>query len=1061
MASCNSNRNRFRDLKIELKKKYPFRYSRYKFMEDSFGSSRPTERVGDYGNDTSHSNGVRHLRIGRVFRRKRSESRRVADVGDEIVTDTGGQLGMIDGVFFRVMGNLFGVILFLRLGWMIGYAGFWLAILIVVLSSSLTFITSLSLSAICTNGKIAAGGAYYLISRSLGPEFGASIGVLFYVATSIATSLYLLGFAETITEQRDMYWISEEWDLRLIAFLALIIVQCICLVGVKVVVFVEKLMLFVLLATIIIFIVGVFMGPNPADPYFGFHSMDIGANGSPDFTASSPIMPPFSKDAYPDLPVGVSYRDCQVSPTQQANTDSGAVNMGVLLAVFFPAVTGIMAGANISGDLKDPSWAIPTGTISAIICAAGVYIILCFFFASAFYRITVLEMTPIQVDNVTEYSCVYGGLLFDYLLVAKASAWPPFIYFGIYAAALSSGLSNFLSAPRILQALARDRLFSVLDTFGEGYGKNQEPLKAYGVTFIIVTMCILTGDMNTVAPLITTFYLSSYAMVNYACYSAEESKSPGWRPTFRYFSKWLAFLGAIGCITMMLFLSAVLGFVTFTIGLGLYKYVEVATREGLAGASNWGPHKEAAEYNTALRSALRLEEKAAKKKSPPSNAVPTTENTVEIELHDRTLTTKLTDELVLQQPLFDNTHVKNYRPQCLVLAGPPHARPALAVLVAGLKKSRGVTVFGDVLIGDMGDPEILKLRNKRAGVSYVAKYGINAFNDVVIAPGFRDGCRSLMQLSGLGRRMRVNVVVLGFLDDWKVPVSQRVQANIQNKDHDVSVNDYSPPPSVSDYVGVIGDAFDLGLGVAVFRGEVGLLNSEYLLETVRTEMENLLTLGMASSDSQFAAYNGSYMSAYGNAAPQLEDNDILNKTGRKSTKRIDVWWLVDDGGLTIILPHILRQARSPPWDGSDIRVVAIGLSKEDAEKEEIGMKILLQKLRITASVTVVTLDDHAVEEEEEEEVEMENINFDVQKQQLHSSGDDNENKVRRSHYKRVGRLIETESRDALLVVVSLPVPPMSLDPEEYMRWIDLLSKNSEPPVLLVRGCERDVVTMYS
>ena len=96
--------------------------------------------------------------------------------------------------------NIFGVIMFLRVGWIIGQSGVLNALLIMTLSSTITLLTTLSMSAICTNGTIKAGGAYYLISRTLGPAFGGSVGLLLSLGNMIAISLYLIGFAETLVD---------------------------------------------------------------------------------------------------------------------------------------------------------------------------------------------------------------------------------------------------------------------------------------------------------------------------------------------------------------------------------------------------------------------------------------------------------------------------------------------------------------------------------------------------------------------------------------------------------------------------------------------------------------------------------------------------------------------------------------------------------------------------------------------------------------------------------------------------------------------------------------------
>lgn len=271
------------------------------------------------------------------------------------------------------------------------------------------------------------------------------------------------------------------------------------------------------------------------------------------------------------------------------------------------------------------------------------------------------------------------------------------------------------------------------------------------VTFVIASMCILTGDINSVAPLITTFFLASYAMVNYACFALETSSSPGWRPSFRYFNQYVALAGALGCVTLMLLLSAVTGFITFIIGLALYKYIEVTGEGSNSALSHWGPVRDAARYNMALGAALKMESTSFPKSqstsfdpigsplaSPSHDSSDEEHGVTSIELgnvsdtqvgfpEDNTSPAVHTRHV---RHALDALHVKHYRPQCLVLCGPPDRRPALAFLASGLRKAQGVVIFGDIIVGDISDPEVLELRNNRQMVSYVAEYGIEGFSDI-------------------------------------------------------------------------------------------------------------------------------------------------------------------------------------------------------------------------------------------------------------------------------------------------------------------------------------------
>ncbi|KRY55984.1 Solute carrier family 12 member 6 [Trichinella britovi] len=103
------------------------------------------------------------------------------------------KMGTFVGVFMPCIQNIFGVLFFIRLAWIVGTAGVLQGFLITFICCLVTFTTCISLSAIATNGMVPAGGPYYMISRNLGPELGGAVGILFYFASTIAASMYLLG----------------------------------------------------------------------------------------------------------------------------------------------------------------------------------------------------------------------------------------------------------------------------------------------------------------------------------------------------------------------------------------------------------------------------------------------------------------------------------------------------------------------------------------------------------------------------------------------------------------------------------------------------------------------------------------------------------------------------------------------------------------------------------------------------------------------------------------------------------------------------------------------------
>jgi solute carrier family 12 sodium/potassium/chloride transporter 2 len=387
--------------------------------------------------------------------------------------------------------------------------------------------------------------------------------------------MYLLGFAETVVSLVGEEIISSAWDERLLAFFTLLFCMLICMIGVSWVVKIEKFLLITLLGAIVVFVLGAVTGPvaGASNGVLPFAVRNLGPKWSGE--------PPWNFD---EVFTNTS-RTCSQSASDELRDLYGTVDFGVLLAVFFPAVCGILAGANISGDLKDPSTAIPNGTLLAIVFTTIVYVLLSAVVGFVGARTSIESFE--EIDGSSLLNCEYGGMGFNYLIMAESSLYPPLVFAGIFSATVSSALGAFVGAPRILQSLARDRLFTVLTPLGKGYGKDDEPLRAYAVTFLIAFVCILTGELNSVAPLITTFFLASYALVNYACFAADTAQAPGWRPSFRFFTPWLALSGAVACVGAMLMLSAIMGFITFVLGLGLYKYIEVTNRGAAAAMSQW------------------------------------------------------------------------------------------------------------------------------------------------------------------------------------------------------------------------------------------------------------------------------------------------------------------------------------------------------------------------------------------------------------------------------------------------------------------------------------------
>tara|TARA_R110002126_G_scaffold17372_1_gene67908 strand:- start:1399 stop:3585 length:2187 start_codon:yes stop_codon:yes gene_type:complete len=233
-----------------------------------------------------------------------------------------------EGVFTPSILTILGVIMYMRLGWVVGNAGLFGAIIIIIIAHVIAVTTGLSISSVASDKKIGAGGIYYVLSRSMGIPFGGSIGIALYVGTAFSIALYLVGFAESLNGYFG-FGMSIN-DIRLTGTLALIALTVLALISTSVALKAQ----FFILAAIAISLISIFLGTSENAP-----------------------------------------------EAVHLFSDEGAVPLEVVFAVFFPAVTGFTAGIAMSGDLKNSKKSIPLGTLSAIGVGLVIYLGLAIFIA--------------------------------------------------------------------------------------------------------------------------------------------------------------------------------------------------------------------------------------------------------------------------------------------------------------------------------------------------------------------------------------------------------------------------------------------------------------------------------------------------------------------------------------------------------------------------------------------------------------------------------------------------------------------------------------------------------
>ncbi len=387
-----------------------------------------------------------------------------------------GGLGTFLGVFTPSILTILGVILFLRTGWVVGNAGIVGAIAIVVIAHVVTFATALSIGAVATNMRVGAGGAYYMISRSLGVEIGAAIGIPLFLAQALSVALYAFGLAESL----QLIW--PEIPQRPVAAATVIVVSLLASRGSRIAL---RLQLPIMAAIGIAFIA-----------------------------------------------LGVGVAENLTRPTLQAVAD--APGFWAVFAVFFPAVTGIMAGVSLSGDLRRPERAIPRGTIAAVLTGFVVYLFVIVALSAA--------ATPgdLAADNLIWFSLA-GGISF-------------LILPGLWGAIFSSAVGSVLAAPRTLEAMIHDR---ILPRF---MGRSIRSVAGPGVPLVlslVVAMgAVLIGDLNAVAPVLTMFFLTTYGMVNLVAGVEKLAGDPSFRPTM-HVPWWISISAAIACFWVMFLISPI------------------------------------------------------------------------------------------------------------------------------------------------------------------------------------------------------------------------------------------------------------------------------------------------------------------------------------------------------------------------------------------------------------------------------------------------------------------------------------------------------------------------
>ncbi|SCU99467.1 LANO_0F01926g1_1 [Lachancea nothofagi CBS 11611] len=420
------------------------------------------------------------------------------------------KLGTFEGVFVPTTLNVLSILMFSRFGFIIGQMGVLGTIFLLVLSYGINLLTTLSISAIPTNGTVRGGGAYYMISRSLGPEFGGSIGLIFFLGQMLNSGMNVVGIIEPIMynfgskidqETPVLYPLLKRGYWYEFSYASLILLLClgVALVGSATVSRAGKILFWLLLfSTLSIPISAIFVSP--------FNDGEITYTGPSLQTLKDNLYPHFTRHTAGSLL-------------------KGKETFNDLFGIFFPATAGIFAGAGMSSELRKPSRSIPKGTLWGLGLTFTCYLVVI---------LTIGLCIPRQ------------SLHRDVQIIQTVSASQIVILIGELSTSIFSIIVGIVGAAFVLEAIAKDSIFPGISIFAK------KPLCSVLFSWALTQLCLFS-DVNQIATFITMTFLMTFVVMNLACFLLEISSAPNFRPSFKYFDWYTACLGgALSIIAMLI-----------------------------------------------------------------------------------------------------------------------------------------------------------------------------------------------------------------------------------------------------------------------------------------------------------------------------------------------------------------------------------------------------------------------------------------------------------------------------------------------------------------------------
>ncbi|TKC45689.1 hypothetical protein EI555_002083 [Monodon monoceros] len=401
--------------------------------------------------------------------------------------------GTWDGVFTSCMINIFGVVLFLRTGWLVGNTGVLVGVFLVSFVALVALVTVLSGIGVGEHCDVGTGGVYSMIAAVLGGQTGGAIGLLYVFGQCVAGAMYITGFAESIS---DLLSLRNLWAVRGISVAVLLALLGINLAGVKWIIRLQLLLLLLLAVSTLDFVVGSFTHLDPEHGFIGYSPELLQNNTLPDYSPGESFFTVFAVF----FPAATG-----------EGPEEGKMIRGVCSSPFSPIWVSFRShgrlqhGGRPQGACCQHPPGLPSSCWHLLVMMALLLLARWFL-----YIVFVLVLGAI---------CTRGALRYDFLIAEKVSLVGFLFLLGLYISSLASCMGGLYGAPRILQCIAQEKVIPALACLGQGKGPSKTPVAAICLTSLVTMAFVLVGQVNVLAPIVTINFMLTYIAVDYSYFS--------------------------------------------------------------------------------------------------------------------------------------------------------------------------------------------------------------------------------------------------------------------------------------------------------------------------------------------------------------------------------------------------------------------------------------------------------------------------------------------------------------------------------------------------------------